>query len=61
MICLDRLGLASRPLTRMPNMGMIMPVLGAKTSSNRSRRKSLADALFTKTQQRVLRGTFRAA
>jgi hypothetical protein len=42
----------------MPNMGMIMPVLGAKTSSNRSRRKSLADALFTKTQQRVLRVLF---
>ena len=42
----------------MPNMGMIMPVLGAKTSSSRSRRKSLADALFTKTQQRVLRVLF---
>lgn len=42
----------------MPNMGMIMPVLGAKTSSNRSRGKSLADALFTKTQQRVLRVLF---
>ena len=39
----------------MPNMGMIIPVLGARTSSSRSRRKSLADALFTKTQQRVLR------
>ena len=39
-------------------MGMIMPVLGAKTSSSRSRRKSLADALFTKTQQRVLRVLF---
>ena len=43
----------------MPNMGMIMPVLGAKASSSRSpRRKSLADALFTKTQQRVLRVFF---
>ena len=33
---------------------MIMPILGAKGVSSRSRRKSLADALFTKTQQRVL-------
>ncbi|MCC7243852.1 MAG: nucleotidyltransferase domain-containing protein [Acidobacteria bacterium] len=42
----------------MPNMGMIIPVLGSRTSSSRSRRKSLADALFTKTQQRVLRVLF---
>src|SRR6266852_3257251 len=33
---------------------MITPILGMKTSSGGSRRKSLADALFTKTQQRVL-------
>jgi len=34
---------------------MIMPILGTKSGSPRSRRKrSLADALFTKTQQRVL-------
>src|SRR4029077_7937095 len=33
---------------------MIMPTLGVKTRSRRSVRKSLADALFTKTQQRVL-------
>ena len=33
---------------------MIVPILGSKTKSGRSRRKSLADALFTKTQQRVL-------
>src|SRR6187200_643529 len=33
---------------------MIMPTLGAKVRSKRSSRKSLADALFTKTQQRVL-------
>lgn len=39
-------------------MGMIMPVLGSRTSSSRSRRKSLANALFTKTQQRVLRVLF---
>jgi predicted nucleotidyltransferase len=32
---------------------MIMPILGFRTGSRRSR-KSLADALFTKTQQRVL-------
>jgi predicted nucleotidyltransferase len=38
----------------MPNSGMIVPILGSKASSSRSRRKSLADALFTKTQQRVL-------
>jgi predicted nucleotidyltransferase len=37
---------------------MIMPMLGAQTASRRSRRKSLADALFTKTQQRVLRVLF---
>jgi hypothetical protein len=39
----------------MPKSGMIMPILGAKVVS---RRKSLADALFTKTQQRVLRVLF---
>lgn len=33
---------------------MIMPILGSAPSSIRSRRRSLADALFTKTQQRVL-------
>jgi predicted nucleotidyltransferase len=33
---------------------MIVPILGAKATSSRFRRKSLADALFTKTQQRVL-------
>jgi len=38
----------------MPKSGMIMPTLGARTGSRRFRRKSLADALFTKTQQRVL-------
>lgn len=41
-------------LTALPILGMIMPILGAKTSPGRSHRKSLADALFTKTQQRVL-------
>ena len=35
-----------------------MPILGAKAGSSRSRRKSLADALFTKTQQRVLGAFF---
>src|SRR5687767_15971230 len=38
----------------MPKSGMIVPILGAKKGSSRSGRKSLADALFTKTQQRVL-------
>ena len=33
---------------------MIMPILGSQTVARRSSRKSLADALFTKTQQRVL-------
>src|ERR671912_2352558 len=37
---------------------MIVPTLGSKASSSRSRRKSLADALFTKTQQRVLGAIF---
>jgi len=31
-----------------------MPILGLMSGSRRSRRKSLADALFTRTQQRVL-------
>src|ERR1044071_7666607 len=38
----------------MPNSGTIMPTLGVKIGSRRSGRRSLADALFTKTQQRVL-------
>ena len=38
----------------MPKSGMIVPILGKKAASGRSRQKSLADALFTKTQQRVL-------
>lgn len=38
----------------MPNSGTIVPILGMRTGSSRSRRRSLADALFTKTQQRVL-------
>src|SRR5829696_781586 len=38
---------------------MIVPTLGASTtSSRRSRGRSLADALFTKTQQRVMRVLF---
>jgi predicted nucleotidyltransferase len=37
---------------------MIIPILGASAGSRRSARKSLADALFTKTQQRVLRVLF---
>lgn len=42
----------------MPNQGMIIPILGATRRSPRPARKSLADALFTKTQQRVLRVLF---
>jgi predicted nucleotidyltransferase len=45
-------------LTVIPKSGMIMPILGLKAGSTRSRRKSLADALFTRTQQRVLRVLF---
>ena len=37
----------------MPISGMIKPILGMPAVSSRSRRKSLADAFFTKTQQRV--------
>ena len=44
-------------LIAIPNSGMIIPTLGA-TRSRRLTRKSLADALFTKTQQRVLRVLF---
>src|SRR5947207_10966962 len=42
----------------MPKAGMILPILGANSVSLPSSRKSLADALFTKTQQRVLRLLF---
>jgi predicted nucleotidyltransferase len=42
----------------MPISGMIMPILGARPAPRRFIRKSLADALFTKTQQRVLRVLF---
>lgn len=39
----------------MPKLGMIMPELGKPTPvTRRARRSSLADAIFTKTQQRVL-------
>ena len=43
--------ITAHPLRIMPKTGMIMPILGAKPGS----RGSLADALLTKTQQRVLR------
>src|SRR5947207_12754982 len=42
----------------MHNSGMIVPILGAQPSSRWSTQKSLADALLTKTQQRVLRVLF---
>ncbi len=45
-------------LTHIPNKGVIMPRLGTLPRSRRTRRASLADALFTKTQQRVLRVLF---
>src|SRR5690349_18444834 len=42
----------------MPITGMIAPILGTKSARRRSGSQSLADALFTKTQQRVLRVLF---
>ncbi len=42
----------------MPISGMMTPILGTTKGSARSTRRSLADALFTKTQQRVLRVLF---
>ena len=45
-------------LTRRPKSGTIIPKLGARPASRRSANRSLADALFTKTQQRVLRVLF---
>src|SRR5258706_5314730 len=45
-------------LTCMPKSGMIMPILGARIRSSRSHQRSLADAVFTKTQQRVMRVLF---
>jgi predicted nucleotidyltransferase len=42
----------------MPISGMIVPILGIKGGYRRARRKSLADALFTTTQQRVMRVLF---
>src|SRR5579871_4492789 len=38
----------------MPITGTIMPILGSTRRPPRSRRRSLADALLTRTQQRVL-------
>jgi predicted nucleotidyltransferase len=37
---------------------MMIPILGSQPTSHRRTRKSLADALFTRTQQRVLRLLF---
>ena len=42
----------------MPKSGMIVPILGSGPFSRGTTRKNLADALFTKTQQRVLRVLF---
>jgi predicted nucleotidyltransferase len=41
-------------LTGVPKSGMIAPILGSRKEATRPARKSLADALFTRTQQRVL-------
>jgi predicted nucleotidyltransferase len=42
----------------MPKSGMILPILGPKTRARKPRRRSLADALLTKTQQRILGALF---
>jgi predicted nucleotidyltransferase len=42
----------------MPISGMVIPILGTTKRSGRSSRRGLADALFTKTQQRVLGALF---
>jgi predicted nucleotidyltransferase len=42
----------------MPISGMFIPILGTAKRSGRSSRRSLAAALFTKTQQRVLGALF---
>lgn len=41
-------------LTPVPKQGIIEPILGMSRKAPRQNRKSLADALFTRTQQRVL-------
>lgn len=48
----------AKALTSIPKSGMIMPTLGSKAVPRRSTRRSLADALFTTTQRRVLRALF---
>ena len=45
---------ARSPLIDNPNSGMIVPTLGVVKKRASPGRKSLADALFTRTQQRVL-------
>src|SRR6187401_406171 len=42
----------------IPKSGMMIPILGVRSSPRRSGRKSLADALLTRTQQRVLGSLF---
>ena len=42
----------------MPKSGMMLPILGPKTRDRKPRRRSLADALLTKTQQRILGALF---
>ena len=46
--------LNDRPCPTIPNSGIILPILGPTKKRASSPSKSLADALFTKTQQRVL-------
>jgi len=51
-------GVVISELTIMPKTGMIMPILGMVTKPRWAIRRSLADALLTKTQQRVLGALF---
>ena len=48
----------SNSLTSHAQVGQDDTILGMKAISSRSHRKSLADALFTKTQQRIMRVLF---
>jgi predicted nucleotidyltransferase len=54
----ERGGLVLNRVSTIPKSGTIVPILGVRRRSGRSARKSLADALLTRTQQRVLGSLF---
>ena len=58
LIASPRHTLTTVPLWRAPTSGIIVPILGIQRNAAPASRKSLADALFTKTQQRVLGALF---